>query len=106
MEDSKRFNKKIAKNANSYKAYDNYDAIEVPYVLGIPSDFKGSMGVPITFLSKYCPEQFEILGATESEGVGFSEGLHNGSAVKQATVDGNKVYKRIFIRHIPADQEQ
>ena len=45
-----------------YLRYDNYDAIEVPYTDAIPSDYDGVMGVPITFLDKYCPEQFEILG--------------------------------------------
>lgn len=45
-----------------YAKYDNYDAIEVPYTDAIPVDYDGAMGVPITFLDKYCPEQFEILG--------------------------------------------
>ncbi|OWV00294.1 adenine-specific methyltransferase EcoRI family protein [Fibrobacter sp. UWR2] len=49
-----------------YKQYDNYDAIEVPYTDAIPSDYKGVMGVPISFLDKYCPEQFEILGITKT----------------------------------------
>lgn len=50
MADNKRFNKKISKDENSYKKYDNYDAIEVPYTDAIPSDYNGVMGVPITFL--------------------------------------------------------
>jgi hypothetical protein len=83
-----------------YKNYDNYDAIEVPKVEAIPSDYDGVMGVPITFLSKYNPDQFEILGCTESEGKGFSNGLwHSSSTVAQATVSDAKVYKRIFIKH-------
>lgn len=48
-----------------YTKYDNYDAIEVPFVDAIPSDYNGAIGVPITFLDKYCPEQFEILGITD-----------------------------------------
>ena len=48
-----------------YRKYDNYDAIEIPYTDAIPSGYKGVMGVPISFLDKYCPEQFEILGATQ-----------------------------------------
>ena len=48
-----------------YDHYDNYDAIEVPYTDVIPSDYEGIMGVPISFLDKYCPEQFEILGITQ-----------------------------------------
>lgn len=48
--------------SNEYKHYDNYDAIEVSKVCDIPMDYNGIMGVPITFLDKYCPEQFEIVG--------------------------------------------
>lgn len=82
-----------------FQKYDNYDAIEVPKTKWIPSDYKGVMGVPISFLDKYCPEQFEIVGATESEGTGFSGELFKGGQVKQGTVANQKVYKRIFIRH-------
>src|SRR5699024_1419766 len=99
MKENQKYNKQIITNVNSYKQYDNYNAIEVPVVAGIPSDYGGVMGVPISFLDKYNPEQFEILGATESEGTGFSEGLHDGGSVKQATVDSKRVYKRVFIRH-------
>jgi len=49
-----------------YEKYDNYDAIEVPFVDAIPSDFKGVMGVPISFLNKYNPVQFEIVGLTKT----------------------------------------
>ena len=60
-----------------------------------------AMGVPITFLDKYNPEQFEIIGATESEGKGFSNGLHHEqSKIAQPLVNGIKKYKRIFIRNI------
>ena len=45
-----------------YRRYINFDGIEVPYVDAIPSDFDGVMGVPISFLDKFCPEQFEIVG--------------------------------------------
>lgn len=83
-----------------YQKYDNYDAVEVPYCDAIPSDYNGVMGVPISFLDKYCPEQFEILGATESEGKGFSNGLWDSSSgVAQPLVHGERIYKRIFIRH-------
>ena len=58
--DNIKFNKKL-KGAD-YKKYDNYDAIEVPYTDAIPADYDGMMGVPITFLSKYNPDQFEIIG--------------------------------------------
>ena len=81
-----------------YPKYDNYDAIEVSKTKNIPKDYDGVMGVPITFLDKYCPEQFDIIGATESEGKGFSVGLWDAqSNVKQALVKGKRVYKRLFI---------
>ena len=105
LKENQKYNKRIISNANSYKKYDNYDAIEIPFTSGIPNDYAGIMGVPISFLDKYCPEQFEIIGATESEGTGFSQGLHDGSYVKQATVENKKLYKRIFIRHINSAEQ-
>ncbi|EFM3184470.1 DNA methyltransferase, partial [Escherichia coli] len=56
-----KFNRQIINDPNAYLEYDNYDAIEVPKTNGIPSDYDGVMGVPISFLDKYCPEQFEII---------------------------------------------
>jgi len=57
------------------------------------------MGVPITFLDKYSPDQFEIVGATESEGKGFSNGLWNiSSGIAQPVVNGARRYKRLFIK--------
>ncbi|MBQ7703825.1 MAG: adenine-specific methyltransferase EcoRI family protein [Selenomonadaceae bacterium] len=58
-----RYHPKI-KHLEEYQKYDNYDAIEVPATDAIPEDYPGVMGVPITFLDKYCPEQFEIVGMT------------------------------------------
>ena len=60
--DNKKFSKHKEVNGVGYQKYDNYDAIEVPFTDAIPSDHKGVMGVPISFLDKYNPEQFEILG--------------------------------------------
>ena len=54
------------KHLTEYQKYDNYDAIEVPATDAIPDDYPGVMGVPITFLDKYCPEQFEIVGITKT----------------------------------------
>lgn len=82
-----------------YPHYDNYDAIEVSKTAEIPCDYDGVMGVPITFMDKYSPDQFEIIGATESEGKGFSNGLWiEESKVAQPLIAGEKKYKRIFIR--------
>ena len=64
MADNLKYNKQL-KGKKKYDKYDNYDAIEVPFTNAIPSDFKGVMGVPISFLDKYNPGQFEILGATQ-----------------------------------------
>ena len=67
MADNLRFSKhKEIKGKSAYDRYDNYDAIEVPFTDAIPSDYEGVMGVPISFLDKYCPEQFEILGITKT----------------------------------------
>ena len=65
MADNKKFSRHKEVKGVGYKKYDNYDAIEVPFTDAIPSDYTGVMGVPITFLDKYSPEQFEILGATQ-----------------------------------------
>jgi hypothetical protein len=89
-----------------YPKYDNYDAIEVSKTKDIPMDYDGVMGVPITFMDKYNPDQFEILGATESEGKGFSIGLWDEtSRVAQPLVNQNRVYKRIFIRNKKVQNE-
>jgi len=65
MEDNLKFNKKLD-HKTAYAKYDNCDAIEVPFTDAIPSNFNGAMGVPISFLDKYDPEQFEILGITKT----------------------------------------
>lgn len=58
---------KEIKGKESYDRYDNYDAIEVPFTDAIPSDYDGAMGVPISFLDKYSPDQFEIMGITDRD---------------------------------------
>lgn len=64
MKDNLRYNKKL-KGKDSYDRYDNYDAIEVPFTEAIPNDYDGIMAVPVSFLDKYNPDQFEILGVTQ-----------------------------------------
>lgn len=79
--------------------YDNYAAINVNKISDIPYDYDGVMGVPITFFDKHNPNQFDIIGATESEGKGFSNGLWKSeSKVAQPLINGKRIYKRIFIR--------
>lgn len=83
-----------------YPKYDNYNAINVNKVAEIPVDYDGVMGVPITFIDKYNPEQFEILGVTEtwdkSEKVQSIRIPYKGSL--NASVNDKQLYKRILIR--------
>lgn len=170
MSDNIKYSKHKEIREKGYIKYDNYDAIEVPFTDAIPSDYvedigvpisyldkhnpdefeiikfrkgndgkdlsysfsnrcrewcrdgrppgrtskgllhtsesssvagscNGIMGVPISFIDKYSPEQFEIVGATESEGRGFSNGLWDeNSGTSQPLVEGERKFKRIFIR--------
>lgn len=63
MEENIKFSKHKEVKGKEYQKYDNYDAIEVPFTDAIPSDYDGVLGVPISFLDKYNPDQFEILGS-------------------------------------------
>ena len=87
--DNKKFSKHKAVNGVGYKKYDNYDAIEVPYTDAIPSDYIGVMGVPITFLSKYNPDQFEILGITKTWDDGSGLKTHTYPTQIQVSRDGS-----------------
>lgn len=62
LKDNLRFGKHKDLVNTGYVKYENYDAIDVPYADAIPNDYEGLMGVPITFLDKYCPEQFTLIG--------------------------------------------
>lgn len=100
MADNLRFNKKL-NGKNAYVNYDNYKAIEVPFTNAIPSDYKGIMGVPISFLDKYNPEQFEILGIDTDVKDGKLNELVNESwsgKLDRAYLDGKRNYSRIFIK--------
>ena len=67
MEDNIIYSKHKEVKGKDYIHYENYDAIDVPYTDAIPIDYEGKMGVPLTFLDKYCPEQFEIIGQTQGD---------------------------------------
>lgn len=88
MEENMRSNKRI-RGKECYTPYDNYNAVEIPSTSAIPSDYKGRMGVPITFLDKYNPHQFEILTCAGQTGV------------EKLTIKGRETYKRIIIQHRP-----
>ena len=92
----------IRRYSNEYPKYDNYDAIEVSRVENIPMDYDGVMGVPISFLHKYNPEQFEIVWTSDRGGDGKIENLKipNQARYDAPTVNGVGVYKRIFIKRL------
>ena len=105
-----KFNKKLKKKLEKdygkveYLHYDNYDAIEVPFTECIPSDYNGVMGVPITFMDKYDPDQFDIAGmaAGNTRATGFYFGVpyspHPEDRGGCGVVNGKRVYARILIR--------
>lgn len=135
MEDNLRFNKKIMKNPNAYKKYDNYDAIEVPVTAGIPEGYteerwvshqeyedlihngfhceileerereilirviNPAMGVPISFLDKYSPEQFNIIGGTANGQVPPFIKKKGFKTYNNPLLGDKKFYQRIIIQH-------
>lgn len=97
MEDNLKFSKHAAiKGKEKYGKYDNFDAIEVPFTDAIPSDYEGVMGVPISFLHKYSPEQFEILGCSYDYG---RPSFFDKNVNMSVSINGENIYKRILIRH-------
>lgn len=86
--------RRYAGNEDAYPRYDNYDAIEVSRTQEIPIDYDGVMGVPITFMTKYNPDQFEILGC--NRGVGQDP---NGVYGRSSFLSGKETFKRLFIRN-------
>ena len=84
-----------------FPKYDNYDAIEVGKVVDIPQDYDGVMGVPITFLDKYNPDQFKIIGMSASAGYNADiVGLPKLKEIKDARplINGKNTYARVFIK--------
>jgi len=119
MADNLKFSKhKEIKGKAAYDRYDNYNAIEVPFTDAIPSDYEGVMGVPVTFLDKYNPDQFEIVGTLESSDPDnpYRTRWYSAQDQKDAffrrfgkpgsiplnmsgVINDVKVFKRILIRH-------
>jgi hypothetical protein len=122
MEENKKYSKHKEVKEIGYLKYDNYDAIEVPFTDAIPSDYPGIMGVPISYLDKHSPEQFEIVGTSDNGliedkykttpglskqfvddyykagGTGaYKEG--NPTAGLYINNVATMIYKRIFIKH-------
>lgn len=82
-----------------FPKYDNYDAIEVSKVSDIPMDYDGVMGVPITFLNKYCPEQFEIVGITENNTKNKHLHILGCEKYDRPYLNGERKYSRILIKY-------
>lgn len=120
MADNLKFSRHKQLKGKKYEKYDNYDAIEVPFTDAIPSNYDGVMGVPISFLDKYNPEQFEIVGMCENSdlynlktktyGTGECKQAYLDKFAKKGTYDLNasgvvlrdglleKVYQRVLIK--------
>ena len=98
MADNIKFSKHKEIKGKEYLKYENYEAIEIPFTDAIPNDYVGVMGVPISFLDKYSPEQFEIIGMAEDNGKGFSGGIWDGKN-PHCVINGQNKFKRIFIKH-------
>ena len=84
-----------------YDKYDNYDAINIDKVTEIPKDYKGAMGVPITFLDKYNPNQFEILGCDYDVKDGLLPQLINkkwNGKFDRGYIKGKRLYSRLLIK--------
>lgn len=90
--------RRYADDPSKYPHYDNYDAIEVSKVKDIPEDYWSVMGVPITFMDSYNPEQFELIGASDNGAVPDEYKLPHFKRHNEPYIDGRKVYKRLFIR--------
>jgi hypothetical protein len=97
-DDNLKFSKHKGVKGIGYPSFDNYDAIEIPFTDAIPSDYPGVMGVPISFLSKYNPDQFEILGLAAGNIRGLA-GIPSKINKDGPYVGGKLKYGRIFIKH-------
>lgn len=114
MADNLKFNKRM-RGKTAYDRYDNYNAIDVPFTNAIPSDYNGVMGVPISFLDKYNPDQFEIIGMSKTpigthlrtkeypKQVQISKNgkrsnvtkLNDGAAIEVEEVESGKIYYEV-----------
>ena len=88
-------------NETDYPKYDNYNAIEVSQTVNIPMDYEGVMGVPITFLNKYNPEQFRIIGSDYEVKEGLLPELVKpdwDGKIDRGYLNGKRMYARLFIK--------
>ena len=113
MADNIKFSRHKEVRGKDYIHYANYDAIDVPFTDAIPDDYDGTMGVPISFLDKYCPEQFVIIGQTQGDSgkeLGLKPFDRSLKSLNKSLRDGQlyylidgkpeKPYARILIRKV------
>ena len=103
MADNIKYSKHKEIRGKEYAHYDNYDAIDVPRIDAIPNDYDGVMGVPVSFIDKYCPEQFEVIGITENKNTCNNEyviALMKPKCLKydRPYINNKRGYARILIR--------
>lgn len=99
MQDNIKFSKHKEIKGKEYQKFDNYDAINIPFTDAIPSDYEGAMAVPISFLDKYSPEQFEIISSNDiitNNTIPFKE--HGLIKDKDGTINGVPTYVRLVIK--------
>lgn len=99
MQDNIKFSKHKEIKGKEYQKFDNYDAINIPFTDAIPSDYHGAMAVPISFLDKYSPEQFEIISSNDiitNNTMPFKE--HGLIKDKDGTINGVPTYVRLVIK--------
>jgi len=102
MADNLKFSKHKDIKENGYQTYDNYKAIDISFTDAIPSDYNGIMGVPISFLDKYSPEQFEIIGSDYDVKDGKLPELINQDWIgklDRGYINGKRIYSRVLIKH-------
>jgi hypothetical protein len=103
MEENLKFSKhKEVKGKKAYDKYDNYDAIEIPFTDAIPSDYGGVMGVPISFLDKYNPDQFEIIDLLNRYTLLDAQKTNESVRSRHShtcNINGVAVYSRIVIKN-------
>jgi hypothetical protein len=97
--DNIKFSKHAGVRDTGYQKYENYDAIEVPRTEAIPSDYEGVMGVPISFLSKYNPDQFTLLGMSGNGEVPPELIIPGQAKYDRPYLGGTRMYVRLFLQH-------
>ena len=98
--DNIKYSKHKEIKGKEYQKFDNYDVINIPFTDAIPSNYEGAMGVPISFLDKYSPEQFEIISSNDlitNNKIPFKE--HGLIKDKDGTINGIPTYVRLVIKH-------